>query len=749
MRYEYSGYLKSLLKAPDAGARDWLASIALTAEDIAKWSLADDDADKEWQRIPASIERTPEGILLRGHFEDVRRIDNVAKDDPSFWVALTSSKDRDPRFPIDALKYPMVEITYRCRTANAHPAWVWRYPGGHHLDGLQPSTEWRTVVRRVPYFGFPASIEQLTVRLYSTERTREAVEIQSIRFRAASPAEVEAMQSLELELAPLTPPPHYALLDEFMPAGVIMKGASSKRLAAMNDVSLQGYWRLAIEDIARHYHNCIFLEESDALTAAEFHDVLEIADSYGVRIVAHFDWLDDTFNEEIREKVDTYIRPYAGSNSILGWALKNEPPERTFGAHIAAREYIRQFDTKHPVVAMMRDPDAYGLFAPFFAASGMAWLKSHATWQMGPLIRTHSALMRGQQFWMMMPAFVHGTDTPEWSSCPEVRLMLNQLYANGGRGLFWFTYHNDPIWTGGDCQRSLTGPFLTFSDLWSELGLRMERFSAMAPMFLHATPVEHSDIDVQITWNRHSKAQLTKGYDSVSYCWLQGPDYSLLYVISNDIGEVTPVHIQAPDALPGGLEIHDMTDFARSRSWSPMERRRHIEMFPGQGQIIMIAPIEVCERWRDEIARRLIDGDRRQLAIDLELVRPYTSDISDIERRATDSHANTPGDLLRMLETRDRLLNLVYAAPALIEARSKIIEVSAAICGCDGSLCRLLGMGRFEPVHELGQQLIPLTQEMNRLRLQLREGKGGEISGACDDLAKRTVKLLHKIRLLT
>lgn len=747
MSYEYSGDLKTLLPAPDPTLRDSLPYIEFSADDLSQWNLLDSDQETEWLHIPAMLERTADGVMLRGHFEDVRRIDTLDRDDPSFWVPLSTRKWKNNRFPVDTARFPIIEITYRCLTSMARPAWLWSYPGGVHFDGLQPTRTWRTIARRVPHFGFPAFVDGLTFRLYSTTRSTEAIEIQSIRFRMPSPAEEEAVRERELLLQRESPPKRYPLLDDFSPVGVYMKAGTVKRMAEIMDIPIESYWRLTLEDIARHCHNCIVLEEVELFSRNEWEQIQAMAVDFGVRFLAVHNWPLDDFDAQGPALVDTHIRPYSASPAILGWAVRDEPPEHTFPAYLKARTMIENADPNHPLTFMMREPNAFPLFAPFFAASGMAYFKSHAAWYLGDLVRAHLRCTRGQQFWVAAPAFVYGTDTPGWCTCPEMRLMINLLYSSGARGWFTFAYHNDPIWLDGHCQRSLTGPFLTFSDLWSELGHRMERFSALAPLFLVTAPDGAPEIEVDIKWREHQKAKHAPDVSSIRWSWMRGPDFALLYVVSNDVAEVTPVYLQVPDHLPGDLEIYDLTDYVRNRSWRAMERSRHLEMFPGQGRVILVAKREVCARWRSVIGRGILESDRRQISIDLELARPYGIDMAEIERRVG---AITPEaldeDLLGMQEARDELLNQIYATPPLVEPRSRLIQASAGICGCDGTLCRLLGMGKADPAHEMGLKVLPLAREMTDLRLKLRAGQGAAIHAACAELAQRTIELLSEIR---
>jgi len=749
MRYEYSGYLRSLLHGPDPRERDSLDHIEFTAEELSKWRIADDDTDREWQNVPARCELEDGVVLLQGYFEDVRRLEVLDPDDPSFWVPLTSRNSGDNRFPIDCSRYPVIEITYRCRTPNARPAWQWRYPGGLHFDGLQPSTEWRRISRLLHYRNFPSQIDDLTVRLYGTSRATEALEIQSIRFRALSPGEDEACRKNLGGLEQRERPQHFPILDEFMPMGVFMKAGVAKRLAAAMDVSFRDYWRLALEDVARYHHNCVALEEINAMTQGEWRELLGLAASFNIKLLAIEEWPLEDFDRQGQALVDRYITPHAESSAILGWSICDEPPEHTFTTHLKARRLIERVDPNHPVVVMLRDPNSYALFGPHFAASGIGHFKSGAAWELGEKVRTHLPLNGGQQFWVMAPAFVYGTDTPEWNTCPEMRLMINLAFANGARGWFSFSYHNDPIWGEGAFQRSLTGPFLTFSDLWSELGHRMERFHGLAPLLLNASPTNEPGLDIEIMAEPHPFTRKPEHLGPIQWQWLRGKskDFWLLYIVSNDIGEVTSVNIHVPEQLPQDAEVYDMTDFVRKREWTPMARRRHIEMFPGQGQLIFFGAPPVCEHWRDLMIEAIIADDRRQLGLDLSLARRYEIDIRQVQEYMRSVGMGTPLEDLRATQAaRDLLVNLLYRAPRLVQARSKLVEASAGICGCDGALCRLLASGRIEETRELGHQVVALTKDLTRLRIQLRRGRGMEILDECTRLAEAAVKLLGQIR---
>jgi hypothetical protein len=745
--YEYSGYLRSLLEAPSAADRDQLDYIEFGPDDLRHWSVVDSETDKEWQTIPARALPTPDGVLLRGEFDDTRRLDHLPQDDPSFWVPLGSRRFRDQRLPIDLTRYPVVEVTYRCPTKGAIPACVFSYAGGLHFDGLAPSHEWRRTARLLQHGSFPERIEHITFRLFSTTRTTEELEIQSVRFRAMSALERDAIGRKVEFLEELGPPRRYPLLDEFMPMGVCMKAGSAKRCADAMEISFRDYWRLALEDIARNHHNCVAVEELEQLSPSEWRELLGLAASYGLRIHAEYNWSAEDIMRRGRELVDEYVRPYADAPAMLAWSVCGEPPESTFLAHLQARNLIEQVDKEHPLVARMREPNGYPLFAPHFAASGISLFHSNSAWDLGTLVYTHYPLGRGQQFWITAPAFVYGTETPGWNTCPEMRLMLNQAFANGARGWFAFSYHNEPIWAEGAFIRSLTGPYLTFSDLWSELGHRMERFNGLAPLFLNARPSGPPEIGFKITAQAHPRSRRAEGIDPIDWRWLQGEDFALLYILSNDIGEVTPVNIEVPAHLPKGLEVYDMTEFVRTRVWVPMKRTRHLEMFPGQGECILIAEPKACEKWRDLCAEQIMEDDRRQIALDLGLARRYDLDVASVQHYLQHANVRRAADeLLPSRDARDHLVNILYRSPELVEPRSALIRASAAICGCDGTLCRMMAMGRVDQARELGRKIGPLTSELTALRLRVRRGHGAEVLPEANKLVHKLSDLLGEIR---
>ncbi len=750
MTYEYSGYLKTLLDHPDSAAAEAADAVVFTAEDLERWATTDTTAEKEWQHTPARIKRTGDILSFTGRFEMVRRIDNLDKEDPSFWVPLSSGDRGDARFPVDLSRFPIAEITYRCSTPWCRPAWMFNYEGGTHFDGLLPVREWRTIARRIPHFGFPQTVNSVTVRLYSVSRSTETLEIKSIRFRAMTPQE-EAVCTQEYQvLTQSKEPRHFPLLDEFMPFGVYITADSARQMAETMDISFLDYWRIALEDVARHRHNCVVVEETSTITRGEWDAIYETAEHFGIRCFVLHDWPIDSIHENpaaIQELIEERIAPYKDSKAVLAWALSDEPPDHSFPALREAQKMLEKADTNHPMAVMMRDPNSFPLLSRFFPATGLAFYKSRVPWEIGQLVERHLPVSHGQQLWVTAPTFVYATDTPEWSSCPELRLMLNTALGAGARGWFSFAYNNTPIWMGGHCQRSLTGPFLTFSDLWDELSQRVERLSALAPLFLRARPCGRPGLGVQIEAQFHPRSHAPAEIGPIQEHWLHGPDFDLLYLISNDTSEVASVNVQMPAMLGRGLEACDLTDFVRRRVWSAMHGKLHIEMVPGQSTIILFAEAKVCTFWRDRITENIVRSDHRQISLDMELTRRFQLGSGALESLLEQAMQGSPHEqLAQTVLIREALANTFYNTAEVCETQSKLIQISAALCGCDGALCRLLGKGKADMAHEMGLKMLPFARELARLRLEFRQGVAQPIYEDCEKLAAKCISLLHSIR---
>lgn len=749
MKYKnkYHGFLKSLPQLPDPTALEQADRILFSADDLEQWKTEDNQSEKEWVGVPVRKRRTEDGLALFAHFEDIRRIDNLDRNEHHYWAPLSASQESNPRFPVDCVRYPVLEITYRCTTSHAVPACQWGYEGGQHLLFLDPERDWCTVAMLIPYRSFPAMLTRLSLRLYSSWRSTESIEIASVAFRSLLPEEQRAIEESNAYIDTVPPPRHYPVLDTFLPFGVSMNTATVEQLANVLDISFFDYWRLALEDIARHHHNCVVVDAMDTLSHENRRVLFDLAENFGLRLVPTFDWSMDNFAEEGDALIEEHIAPYADSQAILAWNIQNAPLGRHFRAFLDARDKVAALDKNHPLLIHTHQADTFPLFAPHFAASGFSYFKSGVPWQLGDTIRTHLPLLGGQQFWVTAPAFVYASDAPEWNTSPQIRLMLNMAISNGARGWIAHTYHNMPVWVDGHYERSLTGPFLTFSDLWAELGSRVERLSVLAPLFLSAQPVPPpDDIRIETSVSKHPKSHLQFDMSPLSTLWMKGPDYYLLYIINNDTGQVASVNLTIPEKLPDGLEIFDTTTLVRARAWEPTGRQRHIEMFPGQGQLFVIAEPHVCETWRDVIAQRILDADRRQAQVDMELARQYKVNIDDITETICTREENVSIErLIHVHEAREQLFNRIYSTPEIYETRQLLVKTSSILCGCDEALSAMHSSGRADTAHELGVRVIPLAQKLTTLRIILRRGRGADIHEDALKMTQQSEDMLREI----
>jgi len=748
-RYAYTGYLQTILRTPDADARSALKYVEFKADELAVWTTKDLEDLKQWNNIPASTQLNDEGVTLTGRFGDVQRMDALKDDDPNYWVALGSLHTKDPRFSVDTTQYSIAEITYRCATPNAWPAWVWTYPGGLHLDMLPRKTEWTTLARLIPHFGFPEQIDALILRLYSTTRTTESVEIHSIRFRELSGPEREACVNDQIQLESASKPKPYPVLDEFLPLGVSMDATTAKNNAEDLGVELRDYWRLALEDIVTHHHNCIALDNVDQLSEAEWNAVLTQIYEFDLRVVPSVRLPLDSSAAEIQAAINRHVAPHAHSSSILAWNIWEEPPENRFRQILDAKAMVEKVDPNHPVALMTRHPSEFPLYAPFFSVSGVKHFTSHSPWDMADIVRRHSPLRGGQQFWVTAPTFTYGTGLPEWNTSSELRLMLNLSFANGARGWFSHAFHNDPIWANGSVERTLTGPFLAFSDLWLELDRRMEMINALSPLLLQCEPRPLPDQWFVTSTEGQDITGLPEGVSPATSYRLRGPGYNMYMVVSNDVLGMSSVNFQVPREALLGMQMYDITDFIRSRKWVPMDLSRHLEMFPGQAQVFVVAHEEVCNDIRDRIVQRLVEDDRHLLEFNLQLARKYDLDIAEAESHIKNADSDQPlAALSHMDDARDGLVNAIYAAPAIQETRSTIIQTSAALCACDGILCQLMASGRKDEAREWGERVSALARQVTGLRVELRAGKGKEILAASKGVERRTRAALEELKAI-
>jgi hypothetical protein len=528
-----------------------------------------------------------------------------------------------------------------------------------------------------------------------------------------------------------------------------MNALSARRLAEMLGISIEEYWNFSFEDIAAHRHNSVIVEEVSGLSPGEWRELVALAGAHALRLVPIFDIARYETHEQQLQFVEDRIKPYAQSDAILAWSLYDEPPEKEFPNLLRLRRVVEEADPNHPLVVITRHPSAYPLYAPFFAASGIDHYTSHAPWEFAEIVHTHAPLSGGQQFWMVAPAFVYATGTPEWSSCAEMRLMVNLSFANGARGWSVYAYHNDPMWIHGSCQRSLTGPFLTFSDLWAELGERMERFHALAPLLLKAEPARMPDRWYATSAPSSENVHLPEGVPPTGSFRLRGPDFNLYFVVSNNVRGMASVNINIPPDIMHGLQIFDVFDFCQNRVWAPMDLERHLEMFPGQARVVLVAAPEVCAEYGRVLANRLAEEDRRQLEIDLKLARTYSLPVDEIEAILARVDRGDPmQDLHDLDRAHDTMLDLLYGHPTITPARTGITETSAVVCACDGALCRILARGLHDEAREFGLKVVPLAREIAHLRIELRQGRAEAVLPHCESLTKRAQRLLAEIRSL-
>jgi len=750
MVYEYSGYLKAILSAPDEAQRDQTDHIAFGPDDLAHWTTTDLPAFTEWLRIPVSRSRTDHAVELKGKFEDVRRIDYLASDEPTYWVPLGTLGVRDDRFPIDLNRFPILEITCRCTSQNARLACAWAYPGGLAFDAMHSTQQWRTIARKIQHNGFPAQLDALILRLYSTVRATESAEIREVRFRAMTPREAEACEHDDARLECSAPPPRAEVLDEFVPLGVFVDAQMAQQLAQTMGISVSEYWQLLFEDVVRHHQNCVAIENAERFTREDWKEMHAAALEYGVRFVPLYGMPLADDPALLRDTVDELVRANADVPGLLAWGISTEPREQDLPKLLQVRDLVYEADPRHPFVITTRNPGKLGLLAPHFAAVGVNHFHSRNSWGVQEVVETHLNLSRGQQFWVVAPGFVWGSGAPEWSTCPELRLMVNSAFAAGGRGFFTYLFHNVPIWIGGSCQRTLTGPFLTFSDLWQELDQRMERINAMAPLILGARPEPIPEGAYTMTLRSEEKAQLPNGVPLTTASRLRGDGYNLFFLVSHDIRGMASINLSINPDFVEHLEIYDLSDFIQDRHWERMPLDRHLEMFPGQAHVFLIAPPDTCRHFRDVVAHRLMEDDRRQLAINMRLARQYSIDVSPVEEFLEEPRG---GDTLEKLSltdwARDRLLDLIYENPEISDARSRIIEVSAALCACDGALCRLHSLGKTERARELGLKVLPIARELAHMRLELRHGRGKLVLDQTRGLSVRALELVNEIRAQT
>lgn len=746
MTYEYSGYLGGVRSTPEPqSVRAALDAVAFDGPDLLKWQIEEHDRERDGEHIPLHRAQTQDGVRIEGRFENIRAID-LRPNELHSWVSLSSLCRKDDRFPIDTSKYPIIEVTYRCLTPNAHPAWMWTYPGGTNCHPLPCTQEWRTVARHVAPLGFPRCIDSVTLRVYSTARSAEAIEVASVRFRAPSPHEASALLEVTSRTDFGEPCAHYPLLDTFVPQGTFLHAKTAAQLSHALGLSLEEYWDLVMDDIARHHNNTAIIERADVLPSAQFRTLLQIAGSYQVRLVPMYEFRRGGGIEQVREFARMRIAPYASSPAILAWSPYVPPSERGFAQEIQVKRVIEEADPNHPVAHIAEYPNAYPLFGRCYAASALNYTASNNPWGVSAMLREHMPMSKGQQLWVVTPSHSVYRDAPGWNGAPELRLIMSLAFGNGAKGWISYPYHNDLPWLTGSGRRGLTGSFLTFSDLWGELGHRSHQFNALAPLILgtrFAPELQDCFVSNSV---RHARTQLPEGVPETSVFRLQGANYDVYCAVSNDMTEMASEIIDIPQRKNGGLAFYDVTDFVRDRIWAPLEGTQHLEMFPGQMHVILVAEPDVCTQWRDAIAAQIVEDDRRQLEIDLKRARKYGIQSEDIEQLEKAAGPDVMLQLAQMKEARNLLLDRVYACAEMCRVQSALFAAAAALAACDLTLSALAGRGRIDEAAALGRKALSLASELARLRVEYRQGNGAAIQDASEGLPRRMVAALAEIR---
>jgi len=325
--------------------------------------------------------------------------------------------------------------------------------------------------------------------------------------------------------------------------------------------------------------------------------------------------------------------------------------------------------------------------------------------------------------------------------------MINLAISSGARGWLSYTYHNIPLWSGGECQRSLTGPFLTFSDVWQELGGRLGRFYSLASLVMSAKPTSPPDFVPDLQSRKHPRSRCPDSVDILVSTWMKGEKFWLFYLVNQDTSEVTGVNINFRSALPEQYRVYDATQFVRSYQWEELPQSFHREMFPGQGQIMFIAKPEECQQWGEIIMKRIFEYLEQQIYIDIELLRPYLSSVEEITDKVKDlKEKQSINTLQKMVEIKNQVTNTIYATEDLYKVRGKLFEVGAVLCACDGVLCRLLSESKTTIIDKYKEEVLKLAGEFIEYRLGVREGKKKKFLTQIEKLSERLYTILQELR---
>ncbi|MCX8065000.1 MAG: hypothetical protein N3G21_07490 [Candidatus Hydrogenedentes bacterium] len=762
-KYVYRGILAGLKDTPSQKELEGCPAIEFGAEDLAKWVTADHPSEEEWKFIRASKKLISdfggESKYLRfeGDFTNVVRADlTIQKVTPTFWAPLSTMSKDVPHFPISSNDYPVVEMTYNTEVGRGVPAWSWYYNTGQFSEYLEPSSEWVTVARVWSYNGFPRKMENFVIRLYSHTRTKECLFIKNVRFRDFTEREKEFIKSRIAVLISGERPLRYSILDTFFPIGTYLKADVIKKMCSEIKVDLETYLNLLFEDIAQHYHTIVFLQDYFDFLPGDRDIVFDVANKYGIKVVISLEEeptkLDVSNMSGFWDKYCEEIKKNASYPSLFGWVIKESPSDEDFDGYIFLKKKLEHVAPNNPVIYLTREANAFPIYASISSISGLSHWRSKNPWEFGQLVRTHYRVSRGQQLWVITHAFVSATGFPLWNSAPEVRLMLNLAISSGARGWLSYIYHNIPLWLGGDCEKSITGPFLCSTDVWQELGARLGRFFALSPLFLHSVPLTHSpDIEVEVRSRRHERSRCPQSIDVISQSWFKGKDFYIFYLVNQDTSEVTSVDVKFKTSFSEGVKIYDATQFVRTYEWVEVQPVFHREMFPGQGLILLIATPDVCRNWENVIVGRTVEFVAKQIKIDTELLKNYCEDLRDYYYEKLEdylSKENSPQKLEILSKLKDDIFNSLYACEDLVKSRGKLYESESLLCACDEELSKLLGQEKSKTIEPYKKELLRLAKEVVKYKLLIKNGEGkkilNDINKVCIDLHKLLYELRHK-----
>ncbi|MCA1903061.1 MAG: hypothetical protein LDL53_12740 [Candidatus Hydrogenedens sp.] len=755
-QFVYRGLLKGIKEIPSQKERDERKHITFYADDLAKWSSEDDPAEREWQGIHCEkrVENIDGEKILNftGDFTHTSRL-NLMKDmqTPSFWVPLTTRSRNVPHFPISHKEYPIIEITYRVQYGKSIPAWTWHYITGQFFEFLNIEPKWTTVARAWAYKDFPSKMEHLAIRLYSFTTTKETLYIHSIRFRSATDEENKILKNIDVSKYVSEKPISYPILDNIFPVGTYINANTARNMSHLLRTDLATYLDLLFEDISLHHHNVVIIENFYEFLPGDQDVLFDISKKYGIKVIIPLEeettQLDTPKASVLFKEKEQTIKRNATRENLFGWIIKENPTDSELEGYVQIKKKIEQIDTNHPVIYLTREANAFPLYASLSSVSGLSHWKSRNPWELGQVLRTHVQFIKNGHLWAIGPTFIFGSGAPEWNSAPEIRLMINLAISSGAHGWITYSYHNMPLWVGSECQRSLTGPFLTFSDVWQELGSRLGRFFVLAPLVMLAKPSKPPDFVPSIQVRKHQRSRCPDSINVITTSWLKGNNYWLLYIVNQDSSEVTGVNVTLPKSLPDNYRVYDATQFVRTYQWEELPSSFHREMFPGQGQILLIATPEECQYWGDVILKRIFEHIERQINIDLNLLRPFQPTIDKLEEKINNlKEKQSIQNLLKLIEIRNQITDTIYATEDISLVRGKLFEAGSILCACDGVMCRLLIEGKKSIVEKYRDEVIKYAGDLIQYRLSIREGKGKQYLTSINNLSERLFTILSELR---